>query len=43
MKTIGKDRFGKIIDKSYFPLLVLFSLITLIPVYILVKILVLVL
>ncbi len=38
MKTIGKDRFGKIIDKSYFPLLVLFSLITLIPVYILVKI-----
>ncbi len=38
MKTIGKDRFGKIIDKSYFPLLVVFALVTLIPVYILVKI-----
>ncbi len=38
MKTIGKDRFGSFIDKSYFPLLILFSLITLIPVYILVKI-----
>ncbi|WP_432667102.1 carbohydrate ABC transporter permease [Wukongibacter baidiensis] len=38
MKTIGKDRFGSFIEKSYFPLLILFSLITLIPVYILVKI-----
>lgn len=38
MKTIGKDRLGKFVDKSYFPLLILFSLITLIPVYILVKI-----
>lgn len=38
MKTTGKDPFGRLVDKSFLPLLIFFSLLTLIPIYILVKI-----
>lgn len=38
MSSVKKDRLGKIIDVSFFPLLIFFSLIMLIPVYILVKV-----
>lgn len=38
MKSSTKDRFGKFVDKSFFPLLIFFSVITLIPVYILIKV-----